>query len=178
MTSAILFSNPSFFSSEKGRLWGSAQTLSVLRSTMSCAAAGGPPSATKKSGSARVRRRHISGRLVANPRRPPAAENPIRARLQIGPDVVEISNDVLDLAKRRHDIGGGGVDVGSAVDDDFIELVLRHMLHRVDEIRPVGAAGAVRTMTAQARFGVAAPPIEGLLVDLPVDVGVGLRSRR
>jgi hypothetical protein len=37
-----LFSNPSFFSFEKGRLLGSAQTFSSLRSTTSlvCAAAG------------------------------------------------------------------------------------------------------------------------------------------
>src|SRR5439155_9988755 len=119
MTSAILFSNPSLFSSENGRLWGSAQILSMLRSTISCAATGRPPRTRDNSGSTRERLRRIASRLVADPRRPPTAENLIRARLQVGPDVVQIGDDVLDLAKRRHDVGGGGVDVGSAVDDDF-----------------------------------------------------------
>ena len=49
-----------------------------------------------------------------------------------------------------------------------------NMLDRVDEIRPVGAAGSIRSMTPQAEFGIAAPTIEGLLVDLPVRDSVGL----
>src|SRR5258708_8432307 len=64
-TSAILFSKPSPFSSENGKLLGSAQTRSSLRATSSpvgdCAAPedAEPASATAQSGASRRNRRHI-----------------------------------------------------------------------------------------------------------------------
>src|SRR5438876_7504590 len=147
MMSAILFSNPCFFSSEKGRLLGSAQTLSSLRSTISpvCAPAGPPPQARTMVNSTAVL---PAGRpseppmptLIADPRRPAAAQSAIGTRLQVTPHVVEIADDVLDRAEWRHDAGAGGVHIGAAVDDDFVELVLRQALDRVDEIGPVTAA--------------------------------------
>src|SRR5208282_3178426 len=125
------FSNPSFFSSENGRLLGSAQTLSSLRSTISpvCPAAGPPPASATPTSTA-ARRCHIPNNLVTDPWGPAAAHDAVGPGLQIG-------HHVLDLAKGRHDVGVGRINVGPAVDDDLVEFVLRHVLDRVDQVRPV-----------------------------------------
>src|SRR5207248_3080953 len=60
------------------------------------------------------------------------------------------------------------------VDDDFLEILLRHRLQRMQEVGTVGAARAVGPVAAQAGFRIAAPAVVGGLVDLAVLHLVGL----
>src|SRR5471030_2087839 len=121
-----------------------------------------------------TRRMQVGATLLADAIRPAAPEGAVRARLEISVDVVEIEHDVLDLAEGRHVVLIRRGDVLAAVDDDLLELVLRHLLQRIHHARGIGASGAVGTMAAQAGFGIAPPAVIGSLVDLAVLHRVGL----
>jgi hypothetical protein len=100
--------------------------------------------------------------------RTPAIDQPVRARLQVAIDIVEIEHHILDLAEGRHDVVGGGVDPDPSVDHHLLELLLAQALERLSEVRRIGAAGAVGAVAAQTGFGVAPPAIVSVLVDFAV----------
>src|SRR5258707_1195886 len=130
MISAILFSKPSRLSLEKGRSFGSAQTLSSVRDTSStpvCAVADPtrPSSPINPAGRAAL--------IIAGPFRPAPPERAVGPRLQVAVDIVEIIHHILRRAEGRHDVVGRGRDVLSAVDHDLGELVMVEMLQGIRE---------------------------------------------
>src|SRR6185295_8940515 len=115
--SAILFSKPSPFSFENGRLAGSAQTRKVVRLTRStrwaCAARPSrPPPASASASSKMIGRllateaglfRGVRRRRLLDPLGGATArQHAVGARLEVNIDVVEVAHDVGIIPQRRH----------------------------------------------------------------------------
>src|SRR5262249_45515680 len=169
-SSAILFSNPSPLSLEKGRLPGSAQTRRADRSTASTrstalVAVGANAAAALTSMTAKAKRgrgitvlaAHAGVRGIGRGLRlarmlggPAAADHAVGPGLQIGIDVINIAHDVRIGAERRHLQILRGVHVLLAIGDDADELVMGHGLQRVHQARPEGASDAVETVAGLA----------------------------
>src|SRR5262245_7847106 len=180
--SAILFSKPSPLSLENGRLAGSAQTRSAVRSTRSIRC----PCATPR-GSTRPRANSVAslarlllfteasllvlfggGGLIDPLGRAPAWYGPVCARLQVDVDVFEIARDVAIVAKCRHDTLFVRADHLPAGGDDQDELRIAPVLQGMDEARRIGRALAVRPVAGVAVGMVAAEA----RVRVPVDRAV------
>src|SRR5579872_218453 len=176
MRPAILFSKPSIFSLEKGSEAESAQTLSSVLATRSPVPAG--PCADAIPGVRRLASAAIKTALLIllliDPLRPAAPQRAIGPCLEIGIDIIEIKHHILGLAERRHDILGRLADIDPAIDDNVLELLFAHRLQALDERRGIGAAGPIRPMATQARFGIATPAIIGLLIDFAILDRIGL----
>src|SRR6202030_2558252 len=92
--------------------------------------------------------------LLVDPVRPAAPDYAVGAGLEVRVDVVQMFDDVGDQAESGHYILAAGIDVLPAVDDHVLELMLGHLLERVDQRWGVGAAGSVRAVAAEAGLTV------------------------
>src|SRR5215475_7466307 len=166
-SSAILFSKPSLFSFENGRLAGSAHTLSAAWLTRSarwrsCAHAGSVTLAINTSTRAM---RLLPGtktgllsllrgcRLFNTFGWTTARQHAVGARLEINVDVVDIAHDVGVIAQRRHLALLVGAYHFAAAGDDRHEIGIAHGLQRLDQSGRVAGAFAIRAVADMA-FGV------------------------
>src|SRR3990170_2716346 len=162
MMSAILFSKPSFFSFEKGRLAGSAQTRRTLRLTRSerwpSTADAAPASMQRRPRPPRAAPIHAEDVLCALATKAglllffrllrllvaiataelPGGQGAARASLQVNIQVVDEAHHVLVVAEGGHDeLGAGGIADASA-SDDAEKVAVGHRLERVGERGRIG----------------------------------------
>src|ERR1700738_3333586 len=77
-------------------------------------------------------------------------------------------DDIRDQTKGRHYVLASSVDVLPAVDDHVLELILAHVLERVDQSRGIGATSSIRAVATQAALTIEQITMERVDVDSSV----------